>query len=191
MRLGMEKRACPCGSPSYDECCGPLHRGEAQAGSPEALMRSRYSAYAIGDVDYVWRTWHPRTRPERVTADPATTWTALEVLRADEDTVEFRAHFAGAGGPGVLHETSTRGVTSGPAFARPDVHAIFHRGKHVGMEHACEDQERLDDARPGTAEPVAVNHVDSAGAHRGHRAEDVPGGALGGRPRGARLAVGE
>jgi len=42
-------------------------------------MRSRYSAFAVGDLDYVWRTWHPRTRPEALTpSDEA--WTGLEIL---------------------------------------------------------------------------------------------------------------
>lgn len=65
-------------------------------------MRSRYSAYAVGDTDYVWRTWHPRTRPERVGPDPSTTWTGLEILAVEGDEVEFRAHHDG----GVLHERS-------------------------------------------------------------------------------------
>jgi SEC-C motif-containing protein len=65
-------------------------------------MRSRYSAYAAGDADYVWRTWHPRTRPEQVDLDPSITWTRLELLEAGDDTVEFRAHHS----RGVLHERS-------------------------------------------------------------------------------------
>ena len=44
-------------------------------------MRSRYTAYALGHADHIWRTWHPATRPERVTIDPTTTWTGLTVLR--------------------------------------------------------------------------------------------------------------
>src|SRR3954447_12547926 len=98
----LEARPCPCGSASYDECCGLLHRGERQAETPAELMRSRYSAYAVGDTDYVWRTWHPRTRPERVEPDAATTWTGLEILEASEDVVEFRARHR----TGVLHERS-------------------------------------------------------------------------------------
>lgn len=69
-------------------------------------MRSRYAAYAVGETDYVWRTWHPRTRPARVTHDPTTSWTGLEVLEADADVVEFRAHFTGPDGNGTLHERS-------------------------------------------------------------------------------------
>ena len=54
---------CPCqsGRP-YDQCCGPCHRGEP-APTPEALMRARYSAYALGDAAYVQSSWHPDTRP--------------------------------------------------------------------------------------------------------------------------------
>ncbi len=65
-------------------------------------MRSRYSAFVVGDGDYLWRTWHPRTRPERGAARPATQWTGLEILEATEDVVEFRAHHE----QGVLHERS-------------------------------------------------------------------------------------
>jgi SEC-C motif-containing protein len=50
---------CPCGSGNkYKRCCRPLHAG-APAATPEALMRSRYCAYAIGEVDYVLATTHP------------------------------------------------------------------------------------------------------------------------------------
>jgi SEC-C motif-containing protein len=102
MGSGLSSRACPCGSASYDGCCGRLHRGEKQAESPEELMRSRYAAYAVGDTDYIWRTWHPRTRPERLVPGSDLTWTGLEVLQADDETVEFRAHHD----QGVLHEVS-------------------------------------------------------------------------------------
>jgi SEC-C motif-containing protein len=78
-----------------------------QAGSPQELMRARFSAYSVGDADYVWRTWHPRTRPEQVTLDRSTHWTRLEVIEAVDDLVEFRAHFRGPQGPGVLHERSS------------------------------------------------------------------------------------
>ncbi len=76
-------------------------------------MRSRYAAYAVGDVDHLFRTWHPRTRPDDLTPDPGTTWLGLEILAAvdggadDEDgVVEFRARYRGRTGEGVLHERS-------------------------------------------------------------------------------------
>ncbi|MDP3221396.1 MAG: YchJ family metal-binding protein [Deltaproteobacteria bacterium] len=51
---------CPCDAGrSYDQCCGPFHRGEREAPDAPSLMRSRYSAFARGDEDYVLRTLHP------------------------------------------------------------------------------------------------------------------------------------
>ena len=101
------QRDCPCGLPAtYDACCGRLHRGAAQAATPEELMRSRYAAYAVRDPDYVWRTWHPRTRPLAVTPDPDVRWTGLVVHAAVGDEVEFTASFERLGAPGTLHERS-------------------------------------------------------------------------------------
>lgn len=76
-------------------------------------MRSRYSAYALRDADYLFRTWHPRTRPADVTVDPEIVWTGLEVLDTDaggpdddRGEVEFSARFNSSDGDGVMHERS-------------------------------------------------------------------------------------
>ena len=76
-------------------------------------MRSRYAAYVYRDADYLFRTWHPRTRPLDVTVDPGITWTGLEVLDAvaggpddDRGEVEFTARFESAGRAGSMHERS-------------------------------------------------------------------------------------
>jgi SEC-C motif domain protein len=64
---------CPCGSTKKAKrCCGPLLDGQA-APSPEALMRSRYVAYSLGDVAYVQRTTHSQS-PHREAN--LTAWTA-------------------------------------------------------------------------------------------------------------------
>lgn len=105
---------CPCGTgTAYAGCCGPLHRNERQAAGVEELMRSRYSAYAVGAVDHLFRTWHPRTRPAEVSPDEGLVWTALEVLDVHESdqgetngVVEFRAYWTWQGQAGVLHERS-------------------------------------------------------------------------------------
>lgn len=98
---------CPCGTgAAYDACCGRFHRGAEQAGTPEELMRSRYTAYAVRDGDYVWRTWHPRTRPLTCTPDLDVRWTGLVVHDAVDDEVEFTASFERLGEPGRLHERS-------------------------------------------------------------------------------------
>src|SRR6201992_2121376 len=75
--------ACPCGpGDDYDTCCGRLHGG-APASTAEQLMRSRYSAFAVGDTKYLLRTWHPSGRPRTLDLDPACRWTRLAVLETD------------------------------------------------------------------------------------------------------------
>lgn len=74
-------------------------------------MRSRYAAYAVGAHDHLFRTWHPRTRPDDVVPDEALVWTGLEVLDApgpdgDDGVVEFRAHWEWQGRRGEVHERS-------------------------------------------------------------------------------------
>ena len=69
-------------------------------------MRSRYAAYAVGDDDYVFRTWHPRTRPDDVSTDPALAWTGLEILGSGTDWVEFAASYTVHGRPGRMQERS-------------------------------------------------------------------------------------
>ena len=92
----------------YDACCGPLHRREASAPTAERLMRSRYSAFAVGDRAHLLATWHPTTRPRTLALDPAVRWTGLEVLSARgglldaEGEVHFRAHSTA----GVVEERS-------------------------------------------------------------------------------------
>ena len=91
---------CACGSgKSYVECCGPLHSGHRVAVTAEQLMRSRYSAFAVGDADYLLETWDPATRLDSLQLDRAIEWRRLRIrgLTAgtendDTGTVEFVAH---------------------------------------------------------------------------------------------------
>ena len=77
----MAPRRCPCGTGlPYAGCCGRLHDGTATAGTAEQLMRSRYSAFAVGDPAYLLATWHPSTRPPSLELDPTVRWTGLDVL---------------------------------------------------------------------------------------------------------------
>jgi len=109
----MDGLACPCGlGDDYDACCGRLHAG-APAPTAEALMRARYSAFAVGDLGYLLRTWHPAGRPPALSLDPAIEWTRLAVLQTQDGglfdaagTVQFRAVYVRAGKRGVLAETS-------------------------------------------------------------------------------------
>jgi SEC-C motif-containing protein len=95
------------------DCCGPVHSGRVRAATAEALMRSRYSAFAVGDAAYLVRSWHPSTRPGTVRLDPAQRWERLEIVATSgggllhaEGTVEFRAHYRIGAEREVLHERS-------------------------------------------------------------------------------------
>ena len=92
-------------------------RGE-HAPTPEALMRSRYCAYALAQgrgtallslVDYLMKTWHPSTAPGDLELGPMK-WTGLDVLHreasGDAAVVEFVAHHKVNGRAGKLHELS-------------------------------------------------------------------------------------
>jgi SEC-C motif-containing protein len=111
--VGMDGLACPCGlGDDYESCCGRLHAG-APAPTAESLMRSRYSAFAVGDAGYLLRTWHPSGRPQTLSLDPALRWTRLAVLETRDGglfdatgTVQFRAMYVRQGQRGVLAETS-------------------------------------------------------------------------------------
>jgi SEC-C motif domain protein len=87
-------------------------------------MRSRYTAFAIGDVAYLLRTWHASGRPRALTIDPALQWTRLAVLEANAGglfdaagTVRFRAVYFREGKRGVHEETSR--------FVRQDGHWTY------------------------------------------------------------------
>ncbi len=113
---------CPCesGKP-YSQCCEAYHLG-TPAPTAEALMRSRYSAYALAHgnpvlADYLINTWHPETRPQHLplTGDDATKWLGLQIKRhqnidGTHAIVEFVArykHMSNLGGKAErLHETS-------------------------------------------------------------------------------------
>ncbi|RTR06343.1 YchJ family protein [Halomonas nitroreducens] len=101
---------CPCGSGRpLAACCGRYHDGEP-APTPEALMRSRYSAFALGLADYLLSSWASETRPASLPDDGPTQWVRLEILEhgesGDEGTVHFRATFREGRRWGVLEEHS-------------------------------------------------------------------------------------
>ena len=76
-------------------------------------MRSRYSAFAVGDPGYLLRTWHPSARPETLPLDPDLRWTRLAVLETEDGglfdsagTVRFRAVYVRDSKRCVMDENS-------------------------------------------------------------------------------------
>lgn len=102
---------CPCGTgKTYKVCCGQIHSG-VLAVTPEQLMRSRYSAFALGLESYLNQSWAERTRPAELELDPVQKWTRLRILDVPEPvgnsgTVHFRAHYRYQGERDFLEERS-------------------------------------------------------------------------------------
>ena len=109
---------CPCGSNAdYAACCGRYHAGEP-APTAEALMRSRYAAYAMGKLDYIEATCGGPAaivfnRAEAEHSQLGTEWLGLEIVetrkgreRDSEGTVSFVAQYSHNGAMASLAETS-------------------------------------------------------------------------------------
>lgn len=105
---------CPCGGGAYESCCARYIEQGQVAPTAEALMRSRYSAYALGREDYLRKTWHESTRPaDAILSDEeALKWTSLDIKNhewqagASTAKVEFLAKYKVQGRAHRLHEIS-------------------------------------------------------------------------------------
>ncbi len=92
-------------------------------------MRSRFTAFAVGDREYLLDTWHPSTRPSSVDLDEETRWLHLEIVDVvdgslfhDAGIVEFTAVYRDADGRGEMTERST--------FERVDGRWFYVSGAH-------------------------------------------------------------
>lgn len=103
--------SCPCGSNNpLQACCQPYLQG-ANAPTPEALMRSRYTAFALNQSGYLLETWHATTRPAQLPPDLDTQWKSLVIVAApptssSTGSVHFKAYFRESSGWHVLEEVS-------------------------------------------------------------------------------------
>lgn len=108
---------CPCGRTNakgqpltLDACCGPYHTHQ-NAADAESLMRSRYSAFVLGDVPYLLATWHSSQRPATLELEAGAKWLGLDIKNhrmtgADTAEVEFVARFRVGGKAIRQHERS-------------------------------------------------------------------------------------
>lgn len=112
----MKLTVCCCDSgKAFKKCCSPLLERTAVPKTAKKLMRSRYTAYALGGYgDYLLATWHPDHQAGLDAASlsmKTTDWQSLEILdfsqNHDVAFVEFMAHFQELDGQsGVHHERS-------------------------------------------------------------------------------------
>jgi SEC-C motif-containing protein len=132
-----ETDPCPCGSgAALTACCKPFIDGTAKAPTAESLMRSRYTAYTLQDIDYLESTLHGaelRDFDKDATAKWArdSTWLGLEIVNTsagssdDKDgTVEFKARYERDGVVQEHHEVSL--------FRKVDGRWLYSGGKAVG-----------------------------------------------------------
>ena len=106
---------CPCCSgKTYENCCQPFHLGKENAPTAETLMRSRFSAFAIPNGNYLMETTLPAKRKLHNIEDlqewgEINKWTKLEIIRTPNiNQVEFKAFYTDENRkPQVHHELST------------------------------------------------------------------------------------
>ncbi|QYR16299.1 YchJ family protein [Corynebacterium glutamicum] len=122
-------KRCPCGTGlTYGECCYRFHSGEWVAPTAEALMRSRFTAFAVGNSQYLLDTWDPETRPSELGLDMGIDFYRLDILETTDGgpfdstgTVKFQAFYKGLAS-GVQEEDSTfRKVNGAWVYSTGDV----------------------------------------------------------------------
>ena len=129
---------CPCGSGrKYKKCCRVFHYGKLPPHA-ELLMRARYAAYAVGEVDFILATTHPdgphfqadaaKWRDEVRQFSQQTAFEGLRVEHAEESgdaaTVRFHATLSRGGKDASFGEEST--------FAKVDGRWLYVAGTAVG-----------------------------------------------------------
>jgi len=105
---------CPCGSGKpFKLCCQPYVEQTRKAPTAEALMRSRYSAFALLNEDYLRYSWHPDTCPKQIHLNENTKWLGLKIkntvagdVNDNTGEVEFVARSKNNGKASRLHESS-------------------------------------------------------------------------------------
>ncbi len=106
---------CPCGS-GKKLTSSPYVEGKEAPPTPEALMRSRYTAYTQENLDYIEKTMRGEAldRFKKLVGErnaKKTEWLKLDVLfskeEGDKGTVQFIATFRIAGEEHLMHEISS------------------------------------------------------------------------------------
>ncbi|MEM8859511.1 MAG: YchJ family metal-binding protein [Chloroflexota bacterium] len=129
-QIMQRKKFCPCHSnKKYSNCCEPYHKGAAPP-TAEALMRSRYAAYALGLVDYVMDTTDPKGskyksprekwRADLISFCKSTQFLGLEILSSSENMVTFKVNLVQHGKPSPFVERSI--------FTRPNGRWLYFDG---------------------------------------------------------------
>ncbi len=145
---------CACGSGlGYELCCKPVISGAAEAKTAEALLRARYTAHVLHDVDFIVKSIHPDKAgdhdPEIIKEWANTTrWCGLEVIEVikggesdQAGTVEFRALFEKSKGQGEHAEVAQFVKKDGRWYfldaAPPKVRQVINEKAKPGRNDPC------------------------------------------------------
>jgi len=122
---------CPCGSGKmYANCCKPYIKRKENAPTPEALMRSRYSAYVLHEIDYILDTCKENMKTHRQNIEDwsnNSVWLGLEIIETnievfgDKGWVEFKAIYEQAKLKNIHHEIAS--------FEKKDEKWLYSAGK--------------------------------------------------------------
>ena len=149
-----ENEKCPCGSgKNFGECCAPILKRETKAASAEALMRARYTAYVVGEIDFIINTCKEGEGQgdidRKATEDwsKKSTWHGLKILRTENGNeqdatgvVEFEASYTLNGMRDLHHETANFEKIAGEWFYTTGAlkTTTVHRdGKKIGRNEPC------------------------------------------------------
>lgn len=126
---------CYCNSQKpFTECCEPIILEKAIAEAAEQLMRSRYSAFVVADINYLMNSHHPQTRPTKERKSilkwtKSVEWLGLQIITTKAGTksdiegwVEFKATFIENGKIDCIHENSYFVKEKGRWFYKSGVH---------------------------------------------------------------------
>ncbi len=97
-----QNTTCYCGNRQpYEDCCMRIHLDQKQAQTAEQLMRARYSAFAVQDINFLYESFYVATRGFQNKKEiqkwaEESKWLQLQIVRTNINTVEFEAHYLDA-----------------------------------------------------------------------------------------------
>ncbi len=131
--------SCHCGKPKdFKECCELVHQDPTNAKTAEDLMRSRYSAFVVNNINHIAKTQKggatESEKQELKRWATSSTWQGLEVIKThkgkDSDTdgvVEFRVTYKDDQKNDQIHHEIAQ-------FEKVSSHWKFKEGTIVGLE---------------------------------------------------------
>jgi SEC-C motif-containing protein len=104
---------------------------------PEETMRSRYSAFCLGNLEYLKKTWHPETLPDDLDDSEPMGWVHLDVVEVaidDEEGLEGEVEFVAK----LIHNKKVETLHEVSQFEKVDGKWLYHSGEFKSPENNVE-----------------------------------------------------